>query len=103
VALISGALCLLIAIPTYVSSLTSYSSNGGSTALVFVAIGVLLLSAATTIAIGWFFAVTMANHAEVVYFSSSSNKDRKEPVATVAPVAQPTASGEWALGSELPK
>lgn len=60
--------------------------------------GIILDSLATTCLVGWFFAVSMANHAEVVYFSSSSNKERKEetvaPVTSSAPSLSKVLSGD---------
>lgn len=57
---------------------TDFGYSSAESAITALTIGILLISLASSSSIGWFFAVSMANHSEVVYFSSASNKERVE-------------------------
>lgn len=80
VTFILGFVTLLIAFPTMINNL-GYSAS--SSAAGWVTFGVFMLSITSICLIAWVFTVTMANHAEVVYFSSSSNKERVETTQNV--------------------
>lgn len=75
ISFIVGFVTLIVSIPATLNNL-GYSESG--TAAGWVMFGIVALSVASTCSIAWVFTVTMANHGEVVYFSSASNKERKE-------------------------
>ena len=84
ISFILGFVTLLVAFPTLINNL-GYSAS--SSAAGWVTFGVFMLSITSICLIAWVFTVTMANHAEVVYFSSSSNKERVEVVQNVEAAA----------------
>lgn len=77
ISFVVGFILVISSVGTLYSSFGYSSAESAITAFTF---GILLISIASTSAIGWFFAVSMSNHAEVVYFSSASNKERVEIV-----------------------
>lgn len=97
ISLIAGVTSLLIAVPTMLSNL-GYSESADAAG--WVLFGIVSLSIASTSSIAWVFTVTMANHGEVVYFSSASNSERNEeviaPQSTIPSLARATStkSGE---------
>lgn len=79
---LAGCITLLVAIPTMMNNL-GYSES--ASAANWVAFGIFMLSITSICIVAWVFTVTMANHAEVVYFSSASNKERVEVAEFVEP------------------
>ncbi|MEY4533543.1 MAG: hypothetical protein RI926_1312 [Actinomycetota bacterium] len=77
ISFIVGIILVISSVGTLYSEFGYSTAESAVTAFTF---GILLISIASTAAIGWFFAVSMANHSEVVYFSSASNKERVETV-----------------------
>ena len=78
--LISFVIGFILVISSVGTIYSSFGYSSGESAITAFTFGILLISVASTSAVGWFFAVSMANHSEVVYFSSSSNKERVETV-----------------------
>lgn len=77
VTFIIGLITLLASISTMLNNLGYSQANDAAGWVIF---GIVMLSISSTASIAWLFTATMANHGEVVYFSSSSNKERKEEV-----------------------
>lgn len=78
--LISFVIGFILVISSVGTIYSNFGYSSGESAITALTFGILLISIGSTSAVGWFFAVSMANHSEVVYFSSASNKERLEIV-----------------------
>lgn len=75
-----GVVAVMISVPT---ALQNFGYKESIDATGWIGFGIFSLSVASSFLIAWVFAVSMANHSEVVYFSSASNIERAEPEAVV--------------------
>jgi hypothetical protein len=89
VAVLVGVILIAANLGDALAPASLYSSNEGAVA--GLGWGIIFTSLGSTLLTGWFFAVSIANHAEVVYYSSSASAPSPSRPQTVAPSAQPAA------------
>jgi hypothetical protein len=88
-ALLVGVVLIAANLSAALTPSSLYSSNEGAVA--GLGWGIIFTSLGSTLLMGSFFAVSIANHAEVVYYSSSASAPSSSRPQTVAPSAQPAA------------